>query len=212
MSLSALYVGALVTLVTAFLLLTLGAAVRWVMRRFHAPARHFGAADSARSARVADVLLFAAVALTWYNVASCWIAQFVIYPIYVDMGAVGPQAFHAFSRGYLTRLPAILLPGASMGVVWALLLWFRRPGIREAAVWAIVLLCLVFLAITPISAIAQKDMYDSGFSATMYTRLIWSHVVRSAIFTAMGLASLGIVRDVLRHPPDAPPFDAVTNE
>jgi hypothetical protein len=39
------------------------------------------------------------------------------------MNVYGPQAFHGFSHGYLSRLPIIVLPAGVMCLAWALLLW-----------------------------------------------------------------------------------------
>ena len=52
--------------------------------------------------------------MAWYNVSSGWIAELTIYPVYTDMNVYGPQAFHGFSHGYLSRLPIIVLPAGVM--------------------------------------------------------------------------------------------------
>jgi hypothetical protein len=49
------------------------------------------------------------------------------------------------------------------------------------------------VAITPLPAGAQEQMYDKGFSVVLYDRLIWSNGVRAIIFTLLGLLALYIV-------------------
>src|SRR6185436_17201426 len=90
--------------VVASLLLSLAAVVRtiWLGLR---PARagQLGVAQSPSYSSASDFLLLLAVAMSWYSVAAGWAGQLVCYPIYADMSAYGPQAFHAYSQGYLTR-------------------------------------------------------------------------------------------------------------
>ena len=56
--------------------------------------------------------------MSWYSVAAGWAGQLVIYPIYADMSAYGPQAFHGYSHGYLSRLATGLWPVGVMCVAW----------------------------------------------------------------------------------------------
>jgi hypothetical protein len=62
------------------------------------------------------------------------------------------------------------------------------------SIWLGVALCTAFVAITPLPAGAQGEMYDKGFSVVLYDRLIWSNGVRAVIFTLLGLLALCIVR------------------
>jgi len=179
----------------AFLLLSLTAAARAIWLRFRpSAAAHLAPKQSPRKSSAADALLLLGVAMAWYNVSSGWIAQLTIYPIYADMNVYGPQAFHGFSHGYLSRLPIIVLPAGVMCLAWALLLWLPCRNVPTRIVWSIIALCVAFVAVTFIAAGAQDQMYHEGFSNDLYARLLWSNGVRAIIFTLIGLLSLAAVR------------------
>jgi SNF family Na+-dependent transporter len=183
-----------VAMLLASVLIAAGAGIRTFLKR--------GKASSPRASQLtapsdrvqfADLLLLVAVAATWYNVSSGWVAEFAIYPIYPDMNQFGPQVFHGFGKAYLSRLPVIILPAGVMFLVWALLLWVPARGVSMKSIWLAVALCTAFVAITPLPAGAQGQMYDKGFSVVLYDRLIWSNGVRAVLFTLIGLLALYIV-------------------
>jgi hypothetical protein len=200
---------AFLSLLVVFLLLTLGIVLLFIARRVM-PSRSLlpsvGRPSSSRG--LPEFLLLAATALTWYNVSSCWLAQTIFYPIYPDMAALSPQAVHAYGRAYLTRLHAIILPGGLMCLAWILVLWVPRVGLRIWRIWVIVILCVVFVAVTPIPAGTQDDIYDFGFTPELYWRLMWSHSIRTVIFTVIGMLSLLAVRDLLGVGPSITRSDA----
>jgi hypothetical protein len=186
---------AFLVMLAAFLLIVLAAVGRLVWHRLGPSAVAPSAGiESPQTSSVADILLLLAVAMTWYNVSSGWIAQLTIYPIYADMNAFGPQAFHGFGRGYLSRLPIIILPAGVMCLAWSLLLWLPIHNVPPRTVWIIVALCIAFVAITPIPAGAQDQMYNEGFSPDLHARLLWSNGIRAVIFTVIGLLSLASLR------------------
>jgi len=189
---------AFLSLLIVFLLLTLGICLLLLARRVM-PSRNWwpSVGRPSTSRGLPELLVLVATALTWYNVSSCWLAQTIFYPIYPDMAALSPQAFQAYGRAYLTRLHAIILPGGFMCLAWVLVLWVPRAGLRMWRIWVIVILCVMFVAITPVPAGAQDDMYDYGFSPELYWRLMWSHSVRTVIFTVMGVLSLAALRDLV---------------
>jgi SNF family Na+-dependent transporter len=195
MSLSFILFMLFVAMLLASVLIAAGAGIRAFLKR--------GKASSPRASQLiapsdrvqfADLLLLVAVAATWYNVSSGWVAEFAIYPIYPDMNQFGPQVFHGFGKAYLSRLPVIILPAGVMFLAWALLLWVPARGVSMKSIWLAVALCTAFVAITPLPAGAQGEMYDKGFSVVLYDRLIWSNGVRAVIFTLLGLLALYIVR------------------
>jgi hypothetical protein len=195
MSLSFILFMLFVAMLLASVLIAAGAGIRTFLKR--------GKASSPRASQLtapsdrvqfADLLLLVAVAATWYNVSSGWVAEFAIYPIYPDMNQFGPQVFHGFGKAYLSRLPVIILPAGVMFLAWALLLWVPARGVSMKSIWLGVALCTAFVAITPLPAGAQGEMYDKGFSVVLYDRLIWSNGVRAVIFTLLGLLALCIVR------------------
>jgi SNF family Na+-dependent transporter len=194
MSLSFLLFMLFVAMLLASLLIAAAAGIRTFLKR--------GKASSPRASQLtapadrvqfADLLLLVAVAATWYNVSSGWVAEFAIYPIYPEMNQFGPQVFHGFGKAYLSRLPVIILPAGVMFLAWALLLWVPARGVSMKSIWLAVALCTAFVAITPLPAGAQEQMYDKGFSVVLYDRLIWSNGVRAALFTLIGLLALYIV-------------------
>src|SRR5260370_4456933 len=133
----------------AFSLLSLAAAARTIWLRFRpSAAAHLAPKQSPRKSSAADALLLLGVAMAWYNVSSGWIAQLTIYPIYADMNVSGPQAFHGFSHGYLSRLPIIILPVAVMCLAWALLLSLPFPNVPTHIVWCLLALCVAFVPVT----------------------------------------------------------------
>ena len=106
---------------------------------------------------------------------------------------IDPQVFHGFSKAYLSRLPVIILPAGVMFLAWVLLLWVPARGVSMKSIWLAVALCTAFVAITPLPAGAQGQMYEEGFSVVLYDRLIWSNGVRAVLFTLVGLLALQAV-------------------
>jgi hypothetical protein len=184
-----------VAMLLASVLIAAGAGIRIFLKRGK-PSSLCASQLTAPADRVqfADLLLLIAVAATWYNVSSGWVAEFAIYPIYPDMNQFGPQVFQGFGKAYLSRLPVIILPAGVMFLAWALLLWVPARGVSMKSIWLAVALCTAFVAITPLPAGAQGQMYDKGFSVVLYDRLIWSNGVRAVLFTLIGLLALYIVR------------------
>jgi hypothetical protein len=183
------------SMLAVFFALALGAVARLVWRRVRRTSTSGGAtSEPAKDSRFSDGLLLLGVAMAWYSVASGWICQLIIYPIYPDMSPFGEEAFHGFSRAYLSRLPAVILPMGMMCLAWVLLLWVRRPTVSPRIVWAIVGLCVAIVAVTPISAGAQDQMYLSGFSSDLHLRLMWSNGIRVLLVTIIGVLSLAALR------------------
>jgi SNF family Na+-dependent transporter len=185
-----------VAMLLASLLIAAAAGIRTFLKRGKASSPHVSQPTvTSDRMHLADLLLLVAVAATWYNVSSGWVAEFTIYPIYADMNQFGPQVFQGFSKAYLSRLPVIILPAGVMFLAWALLLWVPARGVSMKSIWLAVALCTAFVAITPLPAGAQGEMHDKGFSMVLYDRLIWSNGVRAVIFTLVGLLALYIVRE-----------------
>lgn len=184
------------SMLAAFLLLTLAAVMRSVWRFYRRQSRSdaISVANPEQASGFTDGLLLVGVATAWYSVAMGWGGQFTAYPIYVDLARISPEAFRAFGHGYLSRVAVALFPLGVMCLAWALLLWFPHRLVPRRTVWAIVALCVLFIAVTPFAAIAQDNMLAQGFSATLYARLMWANGIRSLLFTAIGLLSLAAVR------------------
>ena len=100
------YFLALLLAVAASLLLSLAAVARTIWLSLRPPREaQLGVEQSPGYSNASDTLLLLAVAMSWYSVAAGWAGQLVCYPIYADMSAYGPQVFHAYSHGYLSRWP-----------------------------------------------------------------------------------------------------------
>ena len=186
---------ALVLMVAASLLLSLTAVARTIWLRFRPTgAAQLGVGRSLGYSNASDSLLLLAVAMSWYSVAAGWAGQLVCYPIYADMSAYGPQAFHAYSHGYLSRWATGSSPIGVMCLTWAILLWVPLRNVPKRLVWSIVALCVAFAAVTPFAAIAQDHMFAEGFSNDQYARLMLSNGVRTTIFTLIGFLALIAIR------------------
>jgi hypothetical protein len=121
------------------------------------------------------------------------------------MSTYGPEAFHGFRRGYLSRLPIIVLPAGVMCLAWGLLLWLPCRNVPKRLVWTIAVFCVAFVAVTPIPGSVQTQMSVEGFSNALQTRLLWSNGIRAIIFTAIGLLALNAARRrwMISEPPGA---------
>jgi hypothetical protein len=181
-------------MLAAFLLLTLAAVVRALWHVIRNPKSEEGNAKYGEPTRVTDALLLIGVALAWYSVAMGWGGQFTLYPIYADLAKVGPEAFNAFGHSYLLHLKISLLPLGVMCLVWVSLLWLPPYNVSRRTTWAIVGLCVAFVAVTPFAAVAQDQMLAHGFSESLFARLMWANGARSVLFTGIGLLSLTAVR------------------
>jgi hypothetical protein len=132
--------------------------------------------------------------MSWYSVAAGWAGQLVCYPIYQDMSAFGPEAFHAYSLGYLSRWDSGTWPVGVMCLTWAVLLWVPVRNVPKGLVWCIVALCVAFAVVTPPAAIAQSHMFAEGFSNEQYSRLMLWNAMRTAIFTLIGVLAFIAMR------------------
>jgi hypothetical protein len=185
----------LILMVGASLLLAVAAVARAVwLHVLPSRAKKPSAGHSPFYSSKSDSLLLLAVAMSWYSVAAGWAGQLVCYPIYADMNGFGPQAFHAYSNGYLSRWASGTWPVGLMCLTWAVLLWVPVRNVPRRFVWVIVALCLAFAAVTPPAAIAQDHMFSKGFSQEQYDRLMWWNGFRTAIFTLIGLLALVVMR------------------
>src|SRR6185295_4043488 len=183
------------SMLAAFLLLTLAAAVRGAWRTFrHSGSAPNGVATRHEPTKVTDGLLLLGVATAWYSVAMGWGGQITIYPMYPDLAKVGSDAFNAFGHSYLSHLKLCLLPLGVMCLTWVSLLWLPPYNVSRRIVWALAGLCVGFVASTPFAAGAQDQMLAEGFSESAYAQVMWSNGARSVFFTGIGVLSLVAIR------------------
>ncbi|MDY0747847.1 hypothetical protein SNE35_25315 [Paucibacter sp. R3-3] len=167
----------------ASVLLFVGALLRAAFARGKPPPRLLGAA-------AADIVQALGLALLWINFGVGWLLYFNVYQIHVDMGAIGNEAFQAFTRGYTRRLPIVVLPFGAACLAWALSLWGEPGRYSRRALWAITALCLLSIASTPWAAGAQGDMQEQGFTQAAYEQLQAAHLVRSLAISAAAVWAL----------------------
>lgn len=123
------------------------------------------------------------VALMWWNVGVGWLLYFNVYRIHVDMSALGDAALQAFSRGYTTRLPIVVLPYGLMCLLAVLGLWGEPGRISRRALWGIATLLVLNILSTPFAAGAQGDIQEHGFTLKAYQQLQMAHLFRSVMIT-----------------------------
>jgi hypothetical protein len=132
----------------------------------------------------------AGLALLWFGVGVCWLLFFNVYRIHVDMSAVGEAAFRAFTRGYTSRLPIVVLPFGAACLAWTLALWGAPVRVSRRVVWGIATLCVLSIVSTYWAASAHDDMHDRGYTEAAYWQLQAAHLVRSVAFTVAAVLAL----------------------
>jgi len=138
----------------------------------------------------ASQLQCAGIALMWWGVGVGWLLYFNVYRIHLDMNALGEPALQAFSRGYTTRLPIVVLPYGASCLLWVIALWSEPARISRRALWGIATLGVLTILSTPFAAGAQGDMQDHGFSQHAYQQLQTSHLVRCLFGTVAAVWGL----------------------
>ena len=140
--------------------------------------------------RAADVLQAVHLALVWSAVGVGWLLYFNVYRIHVDMAAVGNAAFQAFTRGYTSRLPVVVLPFGAGALAAALGLWAAPGRLSRAAQWGIASLWLLSVVSTPWAAGAQGDMQEQGFTDAAFEQLQGAHLARTLCVTVAAIWAL----------------------
>jgi len=131
----------------------------------------------------ASRLQCAGVALMWWGVGVGWLLFFNVYRIHLDMNALGDAALQAFSRGYTTRLPIVVLPYGASCLLWVLALWSQPLRISRRALWGIATLSVLTILATPFAAGAQGDIQEHGFTRHAYQQLQIAHLARCVLGT-----------------------------
>lgn len=163
-------------------LLYMGALATAALRRHSPPALIGGP--------VAEALQLVQLALVWINVGVSWLLYFNVYRIHVDMAALGDAAFHAFTRGYTTRLPVVVLPFGAGALCATLGLWATPGRFSRVALWGIATLWLLAVVATRWAAGAHDDMHDHGFSDAAFQQLQIAHLARTLCLSAAAVWTL----------------------
>ena len=177
-----------------FFLATLGASVLLYVGAFVTAGITRRPLPSPVTGRAAQAVQLVQLALVWSSVGVCWLLYFNVYRIHVDMAAVGNTAFQAFTRGYTSRLPIVVLPFGAGAFFATLGLWAAPGRFSPRATWGIATLWMLSLASTPWAAGAQGDMQEQGFSEAAFRQLQLSHLVRTLCVSGAAVWTLLQVR------------------
>lgn len=130
------------------------------------------------------------LALSWFSVGVGWLLYFNVYRIHTDMAALGNDALQAFSRGYTTRLPVVVLPYGAGAFLAALGLWAAPGRFSRTALWGIATLWMLSVATTPWAAGAQGDMQEQGYSDAAFQQLQMAHLARTLFLSVAAIWTL----------------------
>jgi len=135
-------------------------------------------------------LLLAHAGVTWFMAGVIWIVQVVHYPLFAGVGADG---FADYERAHKRRITYIVAPAmfAELGLAIALLLVLDGAALRLAQAG------LALLAVNWISTFAvQVPAHTSlagGFDERAHRRLLSTNWIRTACWSARGVAGLAMV-------------------
>lgn len=131
-----------------------------------------------------QALLLVHLAATWCMVGVTWTVQLVVYPAFSSVGA---GTFTAYHRGHTRRMSALLaLPWGLEVVTAALLVIVPLPGVpRWLPLLGAALLALI-VGVTVAVAVPCHSRLADGFDPAVHRRLLASHGLRTAAWTARG--------------------------
>ncbi|MBI3473281.1 MAG: hypothetical protein HY013_18150 [Candidatus Solibacter usitatus] len=109
------------------------------------------------------ILILALVAAV-YGMTTAWLAQLVMYPLYL---AVPPGSFPAYFEQYNYAIVFPVIVALSLGwVLSAVLTWYRPPAVPAWAAWASVGLALLgFLASAAFEFPYNQQLMEHGYNA-----------------------------------------------
>jgi hypothetical protein len=136
------------------------------------------------------VLLVHAAAV-WFLTGLSWTVQLVNYPL---MAVVGPDRFPAYEAGHAPRMAAAVGPAwLAEGVTTAWLVLAPPPGLPTALVVAAAVTAVVPVAVTLLVSVPAHARLARGFDAAVHRRLVRTHALRTASWTAHGLVALALL-------------------
>ena len=158
---------------------------------------------SGRDSAVSRWLLVLSAIASGYAVAVVWLAQFVMYPLYL---AVPPAAFLEYYERYEIAIVFPVIVALSLTLTLAALLTVHRPkAIPAWAPWCAAALALIgFIASQALEAPYNQQLLDHGFSANAirakiafnwYRLTAWTLQAALLAWMANRALALGSARD-----------------
>ena len=137
------------------------------------------------------ILLLGHVAAVWFLAGLSWTVQLVNYPL---MARVGPERFPAYEAGHAPRMALAVGPAwAVQGATTLWLLLAPPPGAPAWLVWAGAVCAAVPVAVTLAFSVPAHARLAGGFDADVHRRLVRTHTLRTAGWTAHGVVALALL-------------------
>lgn len=138
-----------------------------------------------------DAILLAHVAAVWFLVGLSWTVQLVNYPL---MRVVGPERFPAYEAGHAPRMAAAVGPAWAVEGVTTLWLLLAPPA--GAPGWLVIVgaaCAAIPVAVTLTISVPAHARLARGFDAAVHRRLLRTHTLRTAGWTAHGVVALALL-------------------
>ncbi len=136
-------------------------------------------------------MLLVHAAAAWFLAGLAWTVQLVNYPL---MAVVGPERFPAYEAGHAPRMAAAVGPAwAVQGVTTA---WTLLAPPAGAPTWLVVLgaACAALpVAVTLTVSVPAHARLAHGFDAAVHRRLVRTHALRTAGWTAHAVVALALL-------------------
>jgi hypothetical protein len=140
-------------------------------------------------------LVLAHAAAAWFLAGLTWTVQLVNYPL---MPRVGPDRFPAYEAGHAPRMAAAVGPAWAVQGATTLALLLSPPAGAVGLVGAGALTAAVPVLVTVAVSVPAHARLAAGFDPEVHRRLMRSHAVRTAAWTAHAAVALALVAAVLR--------------
>ena len=138
-----------------------------------------------------DGILLGHAAAIWFLAGLSWTVQLVNYPL---MAVVGPERFPAYEAGHAPRMAVAVGPAwAVEGVTTAWLLLAPPAGAPAWLVWAGAVCAAIPVAVTLAVSVPTHARLAGGFDATVHGRLLRTHTLRTAGWTAHGVVAMALL-------------------
>ncbi|VTS05023.1 hypothetical protein [Tuwongella immobilis] len=153
---------------------------------------------------IANLILLAHIAATWFMVGIIWLVQCVHYPLFDRVESSGFTQFESDHQAWIFPLvgPGMLVEALTA----ALLLWYRPSSIP---LW-LPLVGLALIAVNWIStALVQIPLHETlaqnGFQPDAHAKLVSSNWLRTAAWTLRGILALAMLLYPLSQTTPPPP-------
>jgi hypothetical protein len=143
------------------------------------------------------LLLLTHAFATLFMTGLIWVIQIVHYPL---MARVGADVFIAYEQEHMNRITLVVGPAMLVELVTAaLLLLWTPPGLpRWMALAGVAMVLVLWLS----TALVQGPMHvrlARGYDAELIGRLVATNWLRTIVWTARGVLSLGMIYALVRR-------------